>query len=268
MNHRLTLAYVGTRWAGWQRQPNAPTVQAAVEEALGRLTGERVVTHAAGRTDAGVHARGQVISFQLTRPFPRSGLVHGTNHHLPEEIRILAASAVDDVFHARRSATAKRYAYRIWFPGDAAARDIVPPDLAPFVVPAPRGLDPARLAAATRSLPGRHDFAAFALTGGAATTSVRRIFAAGWTVADDELTFEIVGEGFLRGMVRRLVGTLLDIGRGARPTGDLAALLADPRCGEAGPTAPARGLVLRAVEYGRQAAPAPDDATVDSPGHG
>lgn len=258
VNVRLTLAYDGTRWAGWQRQPNAPTVQEALETALARLTGEAVSTHAAGRTDAGVHARGQVVSFRLEREFPPAGLVHGGNRHLPADIRVVAAAAVGTDFHARRSAISKRYAYRLWREG------VVPPDVAPFVVPAPERFDLTAAAAATRALPGRHDFAAFALTGGAATTSTRRMFAAGWTASEEEYVFEIVGEGFLRGMVRRLVGTLLDIGRGARPPGDLAALLADPARGSAGPTAAARGLVLRAVEYPAAAA----GAAVDSPDHG
>jgi tRNA pseudouridine38-40 synthase len=247
---RLTLAYVGTRYAGWQRQPNAPTVQEALERALAALTGEPVSTVAAARTDAGVHARGQVVSLRLGRDWPVGALVHGTNHHLPEDVRVLDAAAASADFHARRWALAKEYRYRL-----GRAHPLAPAD-APFVAPAPETLDLGAMAAATRALPGRHDFAAFALSGGAPGPTSRRIFAASWEETGVELVFRIVGEGFLRGMVRRLVGTLLDIGAGRRPTADLPALLSAPGTGVAGPTAPARGLSLERVDYGDGPRPA------------
>jgi tRNA pseudouridine38-40 synthase len=241
---RLTLAYVGTHFAGWQRQPNAPTVQEALERALSRLTGEPVTTVAAGRTDAGVHARGQVVSLSLERDWSAGALVHGTNHHLPGEIRVLDAAAAPEGFHARRWALAKEYRYRL---GRAHPP---PPADAPFLARAPDCLDLDALVAATRRLPGRHDFAAFAVSGGAPGPTARRIFAAWWEESGTELDFRVVGEGFLRGMVRRLVGTLLEIGTGRRPPADLAALLVAPRGAEAGPTAPACGLSLERVDYG------------------
>ena len=240
---RLTVAYVGTRYAGWQRQPNAPTVQETLEEALARLTGETVACVGAGRTDAGVHARGQVASFRLERDFPADGLVHGTNHHLPDDVRVLAAARAPESFHARRSACAKEYVYR-------CHRGRLPaPARAPFVAPAPERLALAPLADAARAIVGEHEFAAFARSGGAPGPTRRRLFAAAWEDDGEELRFRVVGEGFLRGMVRSLVGTMLEVGLGTRSLEGFAALLAAVPSGEAGPTAPARGLSLERVDY-------------------
>jgi tRNA pseudouridine38-40 synthase len=239
MNARLTLAYVGTRYAGWQRQPNALAVQEVVEAALADLLGEPVVLSAAGRTDAGVHAEGQVASCALGRDFPLAGLVHGTNRRLPADVRVLAAPPGYD---ARRAAVAKVYRYTL-----DRARPI-PPARAPFAVPAPPGLDLDALAAAARASVGEHDFAAFAAAGGAATTTRRRIFCAAWEERGAQLVFRIAGSGFLRGMVRSLVGTMLEVGSGRRPLARFAALLAGGGRAEAGPTAPARGLCLERVD--------------------
>ena len=172
--YRLDIAYVGTGFGGWQRQPNADTVQARVEAALSKLVGESVAVVGASRTDAGVHARAQVAHVDLSRPFSNKGLVFGTNHHLPPAIRILAAGVAPEGFHARFSATAKEYAYRVR-PGR-----FVPPDLAPFVLAVPDRLDLERLQAATLLLPGRHDFSCFALAGGSHRSPVRTLFRAAW----------------------------------------------------------------------------------------
>jgi tRNA pseudouridine38-40 synthase len=239
---RLTLAYVGTRYAGWQRQANAVAVQQLLEEALAALTGESVRVVGAGRTDAGVHAEGQQVSFALARDFPLGGLVHGTNHHLPEDIRVLAAVPAPDGYDAQRDAVAKLYRYRL------DRRRVPPPASAPFVVPVPPGLSLAALAAAARATVGRHDFAAFALAGAATRTTVRRIHAAWWEEAGEELVFRIVGEGFLRGMVRSMVGTQLQVATGARPLAGYADLLAGGQRGDAGPTSPAHGLCLERVD--------------------
>jgi len=249
MIHALRIAYDGTRFAGWQRQENAGTVQQSVEEALERLLGERVTVVGAGRTDAGVHADGQVASFRLTRDFPAAGLIHGTNHHLPPEIRVVAAAAAPDSFHARRSATAKVYRYRCLETRFAA------PEQAPFVLAVPADLDWPSIEAATLALPGRHDFSAFALAGGAPGPTERSLFAAGWSREGSERVLRLAGEGFLRGMVRALVGTLLEVGRGRRSVGGFVALLGGGGRESAGATAPAHGLALERVDYGAGEAP-------------
>lgn len=249
MIHALRIAYDGTRYAGWQRQQNAGTVQQAVEEALERLAGERVTVVGAGRTDAGVHAEGQVASFRLRRDFPADGLVHGTNHYLPPDVRVVAAAAVPESFHARRSAKAKIYRYRC-----LEARFALP-ERAPFVLAVPAGLDWTAIEAATSTLPGRHDFSAFALAGGAPGPTERTLFAAGWRRQGEERVLRLAGEGFLRGMVRAIVGTLLDVGRGRRSVVGFAALLEGGGRDAAGATAPAHGLALERVDYGAGEAP-------------
>jgi tRNA pseudouridine38-40 synthase len=240
---RLIVSYRGGGYAGWQRQSNARTVQQVLEEALERLLGAPARVVGASRTDAGVHARGQAAHLELASPFPLRGLVHGTNHHLPEDVRLLAADGMPPGFHARRSAGAKEYSYRL-----VRARVLSPLD-SPFAVAAPANLDLAAMARAAALLPGRHDFSAFALAGGSHTQPVRRIDAAGWEESGPELRFRIAGEGFLRGMVRSLVGTLLEVGAGRRSAEELGVLLAGASRAAAGPTAPAHGLTLEQVFY-------------------
>jgi tRNA pseudouridine38-40 synthase len=255
--YRLTLSYRGTAYAGWQRQENALAVQQVVEEALERLLDEAVRITGASRTDAGVHARGQVAHLELARPFPERGLVHGANHHLPADVRVLAAATMPAGFHARRHAAAKEYVYRL------SRAPVLSPLDALFVAPAPAGLDVERMARAAEALPGRHDFSAFALAGGSHGQPFRRIVSARWEERpdgrldgdDDELAFRIVGEGFLRGMVRALVGTLIEVGAGRRSPESFAALLAGRSRREAGPTAPAHGLVLQQVLYPQEWSP-------------
>jgi tRNA pseudouridine38-40 synthase len=252
VRYRLTLAYVGTRYAGWQRQPNAPTVQEALESALERLSGAPSRTVAAGRTDAGVHADGQLVSGELARELPDAALVRGTNHFLPADIRVLAASRAPEGFDARRDAAAKLYRYRLF------AGAPVPPERAPFVHGVAERLDLAAMSAAASALVGRHDFAAFRLAGGAARTTERRIFAAAWERRGDELVFRVAGDGFLRGMVRGLVGTLIEVGGGRRDVAEFAALLGGGERAAAGPTAPAHGLCLERVDLAAGAVtPAP-----------
>jgi tRNA pseudouridine38-40 synthase len=241
--YRLLLSYRGTAYAGWQRQKNALAVQQVVEEALERLLGEPVRVMGASRTDAGVHARGQAAHLELPRPFAESGLVHGTNHHLPEDVRVLAAAAVPAGFHARKHAWGKEYVYRL------SRAPVLSPLDAPFVAQAPASADLERMRRAAELLPGRHDFSAFALAGGSHTQPFRRIFSARWEEEGEEMRFRVVGEGFLRGMVRGLVGTLVEVGAGKRSPESFAALLAGRPRPEAGATAPACGLVLQRVLY-------------------
>jgi tRNA pseudouridine38-40 synthase len=241
--YRLDIAYVGTGFGGWQRQPNAPTVQEHLESALSELVAEPVAVVGASRTDAGVHARAQVAHVDLRRPFSSRGLVFGSNHRLPSAIRVLAAALAPEGFHARFSATAKEYAYRLR-PGR-----FVPPDLAPFVLAVPDRLDLERLRAATLQLPGRHDCSCFALAGGSHRSSIRTVFRAAWEEEGTGLTLRVTGDGFLRGMVRGLVGTLLEVALGQRSAAAFAELLEGGSRGAAGPTAPAHGLSLERIDY-------------------
>jgi tRNA pseudouridine38-40 synthase len=240
---RLIVSYRGAAYAGWQRQENARTVQQVLEEALGRLLGSPLRVHGASRTDAGVHARGQAVSFELAEPFPARGLVHGTNHHLPEDVRVLAAAAVPAGFHARKHALGKEYSYRL-----SRAAVLSPLD-SPYAVRVPAEIDPARMAQAAVLLSGRHDFSAFALAGGAHGQPFRTIHSAVWEEAGEELLFRVTGDGFLRGMVRALVGTLIEVGMGRRTPASIAGLLSGGPRAAAGPTAPAQGLVLEKVLY-------------------
>ena len=246
--YRLTLSYAGAAYAGWQRQRNAISVQQVVEEALGDLLGvrERVTIHGAGRTDAGVHALGQMAHFELSEPFAPRGLVHGANHRLPSDVRVLAAHRMRSGFHARKHTLGKEYRYRVY------RGRVVPPLEASRVLRVEDSLDIDAMRRAAAFLRGRHDFSAFALQGGSHGQPFRRIFAATLDEIGRELRLSFVGEGFLRGMVRTLTGTLLEIGRGRRPPENLRDLLedrvsADPA--QAGPTARARGLTMVRVFY-------------------
>lgn len=243
MRYRLTLSYRGTRYAGWQRQDNAVSVQQVVEEAVSRLAGQPVRVTGASRTDAGVHARGQVAHLDLERPLPPRALVHGVNPHLPEDVRVLAAAEVGEGFHARKSALGKEYRYRL------SRAEVVSPLDSLFVVSVPARIDLGRMTRAAAYLPGRHDFSAFALAGGSHGQPFRTIRSAVWTEAGEEIVLSVTGDGFLRGMVRALVGTLIDVGLGRREPESLAELLQGRPRSEAGPTAPARGLVLESVFY-------------------
>lgn len=248
----LTVAYRGTLYAGWQRQPNAVTVQQRLEEALETLRGERTRVVGAGRTDAGVHARGQVLHIVDTprangsskRDLPDKAYVQGTNRHLPSDIRVLAAIRMPPGFHARKSARSKLYAYRV-FPAE-----VLSPLDGLFAVRVDPKVRAEPMREALSALPGRHDFTAFALAGGAHTDPRRTILRARLEAGSrGSLVFEFEGDGFLRGMVRSLVGTLLEVGLGKRTPREFGELLEGAARSQAGPTAPPEGLVLERVRY-------------------
>jgi tRNA pseudouridine38-40 synthase len=244
---KITLAYDGTDLVGWQRQASGISVQGCLEDALRGLDRRQVTVVGAGRTDSGVHALGQVASFVLERSITPTALVGALNARLPTTVRVLTADVVSDSFHARFGATRKTYRYRIW---NAEV-------LSPFeryyswhIVPP---LDRDRMAAAAKLLEGRHDFAAFQSTGGSTRSTEREVFSSEISCPDSPLiTYEVSGSGFLRHMVRTIVGTLVEIGRRRQQSDWMRELLAGRDRTKAGPTAPACGLLLVTVEYGGQ----------------
>jgi tRNA pseudouridine38-40 synthase len=240
---KLTVAYDGTEFVGWQRQGRGVSVQGLIEEALSAIDGAPVTLHGAGRTDSGVHALAQVATARVASPLADTRLARALNAHLPESIRITALTTVPDDFHARFSAVSKAYEYRIW-----NARTL-PPFIRLYAWHIMDPLDVAAMREGTAAIIGEHDFAAFRSARSVNHTTVRRVTSAGWRTEGAALTFEIAGKGFLRYMVRSLVGTLVEIGRGARPPADLARLLASPDRSAAGRTAPAQGLFLVKVDY-------------------
>ena len=242
--YRAVLAYVGTDFHGWQLQRNASrTVQAVLEEALGRFAGEPVRAVAAGRTDRGVHADGQVVHFDLTRPREPRDVREGVNSILPPDARLLDVATAPPAFDARRDAVAKEYLYR-W-----SRADVIAPRDAPFVAPLAATADAARMAAAASLLPGRRDFGVFGVrrpAGGA----IRTLHAVTIDEEGAEIRARFRGEGFLRGMVRSMAGLLADIARERVPPGRMAEILASGDRRLLAQKAPAKGLTLVKVEYG------------------
>ncbi len=241
-NWRALVAYDGTRYQGFQVQASGSTVQGELERALAQVTGGPVRVAGAGRTDAGVHASGQVISFRLASALDGTVLGRGVNALLPEDIAVSEVEPVGERFHARFSARGRAYEYRI---RNASAR-------APLErlreLHVPQALDDGAMGRAAVRLIGRHDFAAFAAGEGGERT-VRR---AGLSREGKLLRFEIEADGFLRGMVRGIVGTLLWVGRGKITAERFGEILESRDRSQAGPSAAARGLCLVAVEYGER----------------
>jgi tRNA pseudouridine38-40 synthase len=243
-NIRLLLEYDGTRYHGWQRQADAATLQQTIEEALERLTGQNLALIGSGRTDAGVHARGQVASFRLESAIPLKAFHDGLNSLLPKDIAVLEAAEVSPDFHARKSARAKTYEYRIL---NRPNRSPLHRHYAWWIA---TPLDLPAMTAAAAFLPGEHDFTAFRASGSDNKNPVRQIVAAAWREEPDGwLSFTITATGFLRGMVRSLVGTMVEVGRGKAQPKKMAELLAGGARHLAGPTAPPQGLYLVEVFY-------------------
>jgi tRNA pseudouridine38-40 synthase len=274
---KLTLAYDGTDFRGWQVQPEEVTVQGELQAALGRITGESPLPQGSGRTDAGVHALGQVASFQLAAPIPAENLQRALNRTLPPSIRILDARTAPDSFHARHSSVAKTYEYRVY------RGEICPPLLARYVYPCRWSMDMEALQRSARLFEGEHDFLSFAATDPDLTTrtacashdldqkiepptaaqTIRTIYSSGWeerkTEAGELLVYRVRGNGFLHHMVRNLVGTMLDVGRGHLRYEEIAEIFVARDRAAAGPTAPARGLFLISVEYDEEVERPPMD---------
>jgi tRNA pseudouridine38-40 synthase len=259
---KLTVAYDGTPYNGWQIQPGLPTIQGTLANALHRITGETVLPQGSGRTDTGVHALGQIASVSLSSPIPAPNLQRALNHILPTSIRVLSIQAVSDDFHARHSARRKTYEYRI------APQPVCLPTIAPFVWNCTWPLDLAAMQQAAAHVVGTHDFTSFAATDHDLTTrnaseededdsatsqpektAVRSIFASTWRSESGLLLYRVTGSGFLHHMVRNLVGTFVDVGRGRTPAEAIPAILASRARAAAGPTAPPQGLFLIEVDY-------------------
>jgi tRNA pseudouridine38-40 synthase len=246
-NLKLTVAYDGTDFYGWQIQPDAATVQGTLSSAIGRITGEKVLTQGSGRTDAGVHALAQVATFQTESVIPVANFVVALNDILPASIRVLAAEQVPEDFHPRKSAKAKTYRYRIY------RNPICPPLLARYVWHYPYPLDENAMRDAAPLVEGEHDFTSFAAVdperGREGLSNVRRIFSSQWRRESSELIYEVRGNGFLHHMVRNLVGTFLLVGKGTLKPAELTRILETKDRSAAGATAPASGLYLVNVEY-------------------
>ena len=277
---KLIVAYDGTDFQGWQVQPGHRTIQGELQSALQRIVGESPLPQGSGRTDAGVHALAQVASFPLQARIPSVNLLRALNRTLPGSIRILAADTVPDTFHARHSAVAKTYEYRV-LPIEPAAAQICSPFLSRYVYAYSWRVDLGLLQRAAQVLIGEHDFRGFAASDpdlttrsrgfppirqegrmhGAlgesvqleARTTVRTIYSSDWKEQTTDgfhlLVYRVRGNGFLHHMVRNLVGTMLDIGRGYMSLDDIPSILTARDRRLAGPTAPARGLFLHSVEY-------------------
>ncbi|HEY3706030.1 MAG TPA: tRNA pseudouridine(38-40) synthase TruA [Terracidiphilus sp.] len=280
-NWKLVVSYDGTDYSGWQVQPGQATIQGELQAALGRVTGESPLPQGSGRTDAGVHALGQVASFALAASIPADSLRRALNRTLPAAIRVVGAQVAPASFHARHSTVAKTYEYRVFLeprrtgpmgePDDDAAYAVVcPPFVARYVYSYPWPLDLAELERAATLFVGTHDYLSFAATDPDAATraaagaeneagestslgAVRTIYASRWEQRHmDEGTlfvYRVRGSGFLHHMVRNLVGTMLDVGRGYRRAEEIPGMLAARSRAAAGPTAPGRGLFLHSVEY-------------------
>ena len=252
-NIRLVLEYDGTSLHGWQRQANGPTVQQHLEEALAQLLAHEVTVTGASRTDAGVHARGQVASFRTERAIPLHGIRRGLNSLLPDAIAVREADEVDDAFHPRFSATGKHYRYTILVARDRSPR------WRDRAWHHPEPLDRAAMRAGAAHMLGEHDFAAFRAAGCTARTTTRRIDTVDLTDEGDLLLIDVRGNAFLRNMVRIVVGTLADVGTGRLAPGQVAEIIASKDRTKAGKTAPAHGLELVAVNYdGRRVSPGED----------
>jgi tRNA pseudouridine38-40 synthase len=243
MRVRATIEYLGTAYAGWQAQPDQPTVQAALEHALAVVTGERVRVAGAGRTDAGVHATGQVAAFDVPDDTDLYRLRASLNGLTAADIAVVTLEEAAYDFDARRAARSRTYRYTI-----VSGRPPAPMlrDRSWHVYPT---LDPALLARLASQIVGVHDFSAFRAADCESDSTEREVFVSQWSADDGIYTFEVTANAFLKQMVRVLVGTMVEVSLGRMTEADFAALFGGASRCAAGPTAPARGLTLVRVDY-------------------
>jgi len=248
-NLKVILTYDGAEFSGWQVQPDAATVQGTLASAIGRITGEKVLPQGSGRTDAGVHALAQVVTFVTESSVPTGNFVKALNDILPVSVRVLEVTEAPPKFHARHSARAKTYRYRIY------RGAICPPFLARYVWHYPYPLDEPAMAQAGARVVGEHDFTSFAAVDPERgrdpepALNARCIFSSAWERTAEELVYTVRGSGFLHHMVRNLVGTFILVGRGTLQGEDVTRILEARNRSAAGATAPASGLYLVNVEY-------------------
>jgi tRNA pseudouridine38-40 synthase len=240
---KLVLEYDGSRYCGWQVQGHEPTIQGVLEQALAKILGERIRVHGAGRTDAKVHALGQVASFRTSATLPTDALRHGLNSLLPRDIAVYEIEEAAPDFHARFSAQGKTYVYRI------LTRPVRSPIRLRYVWHMPRSLDVGSMTEAATALLGTHDFTSFRAAGSGVVTSERTITAVTLDREDDEIVLRCTASGFLRHMVRNIVGTLVEVGHGRRTPSEVPRIIAARDRRVAGMTAPPQGLYLVQVLY-------------------
>ena len=248
-NLKLILSYDGAEFSGWQVQPDASTVQGTLASAIGRISGEKVLPQGSGRTDAGVHALAQVVTFVTESSVPTGNFLKALNDILPASIRVLQVEEMPAEFHARHSARGKTYRYRIY------RSSICPPFLARYVWYYSYPLDEEAMGRAAALVVGEKDFTSFAAVDpergreGEPISNVRTIFSSSWERSGEELIYSVCGSGFLHHMVRNLVGTFILVGRGTLQTEDVTRIIEARTRSAAGATAPASGLYLVEVEY-------------------
>jgi tRNA pseudouridine38-40 synthase len=242
-NIRLKIAYDGSNYAGWQTQPGLPTIQESIEIAIERMTGQRPRLIGSGRTDAGVHAHGQIATFFTTAKYSPEKFQNAINAFLPPEIRVLDADEVPVSFHPTLDALSKRYRYRI----DNAR--IADPMKLQFAHHVPLRLDEHQMQLGANFIIGRHDFAAFQTVGSERLSTVRTVFACDVFRQQDEIQIEVEADGFLYNMVRTIAGTLILVGSGRWSPQSVSEIIASADRKKAGPTAPAKGLAMLWVRY-------------------
>ena len=248
-NLKMIVSYDGAEFSGWQVQPNAITVQGTVASVIGRITGEKVLPQGSGRTDAGVHALAQVMTFVTQSSVPTGNFLKAMNDILPASVRVLEVTEAPPDFHARHSARAKTYRYRIY------REAICPPFLARYVWHYPYPLAEETMSKAAALVVGELDFTSFAAVDpergrdDSAASNVRTIFSSSWEHLGEELIYTVRGSGFLHHMVRNLVGTFILVGKGTLQVEDVMRILEARNRSAAGATAPANGLYLVGVEY-------------------
>lgn len=240
---RLTIEYDGSAYVGWQRQAKGRSIQQLVEEALGQIVREKVVLHSSGRTDAGVHARAMIAHFRTENNFPLAAFREGVNRFLPDDIAVREVVVASDDFHARFSAGSKWYRYCIY---NGPVRS---PAVTRTAWHIRQDLDETAMSEAARAFVGLHDFAAFRTSNCDAKTTRRKIYSLDLQREGDLITIDFHGSGFLRHMVRIMVGTLVEIGLQRRPGTDVVRLLSCEPLLRAGVNAPPQGLCLMEVYY-------------------